>query len=55
MDMPQELWSLLASLNPDESDELAAVISNMPAEDDEMQTLIFENLDSLIQAVVVGS
>ncbi len=55
MEMPQELWSLIANLTPDDSDELTDVISHLPADDDEMQALILENLDSLIQAVSVGS
>lgn len=54
MEMPLELKPLISSLSPEESDELSAFIASLPADDDEIRTLIFENLDVLIRTVALN-
>ncbi|MGJ3248216.1 MAG: hypothetical protein ACFE0I_19295 [Elainellaceae cyanobacterium] len=54
MEMPPELKPLISNLSPEESDELSAFIARLPADDDEIRRLIFENLDGLIRAVALN-
>ena len=51
MEIPTQLREAIASLAPDESNEIQHFVEGLPSDDAELENLINENLDSLINVL----
>ncbi|MEB3210377.1 MAG: hypothetical protein VKL39_03455 [Leptolyngbyaceae bacterium] len=51
MEIPSQLLTIIASLSPEESEEMRRFLDDLPAHDMEITALISENLESLVQVL----
>jgi RNAse (barnase) inhibitor barstar len=52
MQIPLELQAQFNTLSPNEIEEIKCLFANLPSQDDEIQSLIADNLDALIEVLI---